>query len=68
MFCKHMCILKLTMENYGKMRYHADDSSPYVSGKIIDEVVKLLEEALRLILNGLVTISSQEIQANVMCC
>ena len=62
-----MCILKLTMENYGKMRYHADDSSPYVSGKIIDEVVKLLEEALRLILNGLVTISSQEIQANVMC-
>ena len=55
------------MENYGKMRYHADDSSPYVSGKIIDEVVKLLEEALRLILNGLVTISSQEIQANVMC-
>ena len=63
-----MCILKLTMENYGKMRYHADDSSPYVSGKIIDEVVKLLEEALRLILNGLVTISSQEIQANVMCC
>lgn len=56
------------MENYGKMRYYADDSSPYVSGKIIDEVVKLLEEALRLILNGLVTISSQEIQANVMCC
>ena len=56
------------MENYGNMPYYADDSSPYVSGKIIDEVVKLLEEALRLILNGLVTISSQEIQANVMCC
>ena len=39
---------------------YADENTPYVSGKNIDEVVESIEQRSRLILNSLVTISFKE--------
>ena len=66
LFSIDLCDLFVIMYQHDIANY-ADDNTPYVSGKNIDEVVKLLEKASRLILTGLVAISSKEIQAKVRC-
>ena len=66
LFSIDLCDLFVIMYQHDIDNY-ADDNTPYVSGKNIDEVVKLLEKASRLILNGLMAISSKEIQAKVRC-
>ena len=53
--------------NHENIANYADDNTPYVSGKNIDEVVKFLEKSLRVIFNGLVTISLKQMPANVTC-
>ena len=53
--------------NHEDIANYADDNTPYVSGKNIDEVVKFLEKSLRVIFNGLVTISLKQMPANVTC-
>ena len=62
-----LCDLFVIMDQHDIVNY-ADDNTSDVSGKNIDEVLKSLEEAHVLFLNGLVIISSKEIQANAMCC
>ena len=59
-----LCDLFLMM-NHVDIANYADDNAPYVSGKNVDEVVRFLEESLRVIFNCL---SENHFQANTSTC
>ena len=59
-----LCDLFLTMNNEDIANY-ADDNTPYVSGKNIDEVVRFLEESSRVIFKWF---SDNQFQANASKC
>ena len=61
-----LCDLFFVM-NHEDIANYADDNTPYVSGKNIDEVVKFLEKSSRVIFHGLVTTSLKQTPANVTC-
>ena len=53
--------------NHEDIANYADSNTSYVSVKNIDKVVRFLEESSHVISNGLVTINSKQMPANVMC-
>ena len=61
-----LCDLFIIMDQHDIANY-ADDNTPYVSGKKIDEVVKLLEKASRLIFKWFSDNQFQGNTANFMC-
>ena len=64
LFSIDLCDLFVIMDQHDKANY-ADDNTPYVSGKNIEEVVKSLEEVSRLILKRF---SDNQFQGNTSKC
>ena len=62
-----LCDLFVLMDQHDIANY-ADDNTPFASGKTLMRLLNRYKKHHVLFLNGLATISSKEIQANVMCC
>ena len=62
-----LCDLSVIMDQHDIANY-VDDNTPYVSGKNIDEVVKSLEKASRLIFKWFSDNQFQGNTASFMCC